>query len=300
MLTIEEFLRLSNRLREYYGKQIKDRFSEYTFSPNEISILILLQNNTSITTSTQLRVVLGVSKALVSRSVTSLEQKGLITMKKVSENRRISYIELTEEAIPVLEKISIEIDKINQVLFKDIPTKDIQCMIDTMNKMNENRKIVLDTLNEQHIEYDMFEHQAVYTVDEIEDSDLWNHENGIGAKNLFLRDGSGKHHFLVIIREDKQADLKKVRDEIGSSRLSFASAERLMKYLNIEPGSVSPLGVLNDQECVIPVFFDEDLKEYEYIAVHPNDNTATIWMKLADLVNVIKLHGNQVKFINVE
>ena len=131
MLTIEEFLRLSNRLREYYGKQIKDRFSEYTFSPNEISILILLQNNTSITTSTQL------SKAVVSRRVTSLEQKGLITMKKVSENRRISYIELTEEAIPILEKISIEIDKINQVLFKDIPTKDIQCMIDTMNKMNE-------------------------------------------------------------------------------------------------------------------------------------------------------------------
>ena len=165
--------------------------------------------------------------------------------------------------------------------------------------MNENRKIVLDTLNELNIEYEMFEHQAVYTVDEIEDSDLWNHENGIGAKNLFLRDGSGKHHFLVIIREDKQADLKKVRDEIGSSRLSFASAERLMKYLNIEPGSVSPLGILNDKECVVPVFFDEDLKEYEYIAVHPNDNTATIWMKLADLLDVIKMHGNKMKFINV-
>ena len=169
----------------------------------------------------------------------------------------------------------------------------------SIRKMNENRKIVLDTLNEQNIEYEMFEHQAVYTVDEIEDSDLWNHENGIGAKNLFLRDGSGKHHFLVIIREDKQADLKKVRDEIGSSRLSFASAQRLMKYLNIGPGSVSPLGILNDKECVVPVFFDEDLKEYEYIAVHPNDNTATIWMKLTDLLDVIKMHGNQVKFINV-
>lgn len=137
MLTIEEFLRLSNRLREYYGKQIKDRFSEYTFSPNEISILILLQNNNSITTSTQLRVVLGVSKALVSRSVTSLEQKGLITIKEDSSDKRISHIELTENAIPVLEKISIEIEKINQVLFKDIPTKNIQCMIETMNKMNE-------------------------------------------------------------------------------------------------------------------------------------------------------------------
>lgn len=137
MLTIEEFLRLSNRLREYYGKEIKDRFSEYTFSPNEISILILLQNNNSITTSTQLRVVLGVSKALVSRSVTSLEQKGLITVKGIPNDKRISHIELTKNAIPVLEKINIEIEKINQVLFKDIPTKDIQCMIDTMNKMNE-------------------------------------------------------------------------------------------------------------------------------------------------------------------
>ena len=138
MLTIEEFLRLSNRLREYYGKQIKDRFAEYTFSPNEISILILLQNNNSITTSTQLRVVLGVSKALVSRSVTSLEQKGIVLVKPDPNDKRISHIELTENAIPVLEKNSIEIEKINQVLFKDIPTKDIQCMIDTMNKMNKN------------------------------------------------------------------------------------------------------------------------------------------------------------------
>lgn len=137
MLTIEEFLRLSNRLREYYGKQIKDRFAEYTFSPNEISILVLLQNNNSITTSTQLRVVLGVSKALVSRSVTSLEQKGIVLVKPDPNDKRISHIELTENAIPVLEKISIEIEKINQVLFKDIPTKDIQCMIDTMNKKIE-------------------------------------------------------------------------------------------------------------------------------------------------------------------
>lgn len=53
--------------------------------------------------------------------------------------------------------------------------------------MNENRKIVLDTLNEQNIEYEMFEHQAVYTVDEIEDSDLWNHENGIGLRIYFTR-----------------------------------------------------------------------------------------------------------------
>ena len=66
-----------------------------------------------------------------------------------------------------------------------------------MNKMNENRKIVLDTLNEQNIEYEMFEHQAVYTVDEIEDSDLWNHENGIGAKNLFFTRWQRKASFFL-------------------------------------------------------------------------------------------------------
>ena len=61
----------------------------------------------------------------------------MITVKGIPNDKRISHIELTENAIPVLEKINIEIEKINQVLFKDIPTKDIQCMIDTMNKMNE-------------------------------------------------------------------------------------------------------------------------------------------------------------------
>ncbi len=80
---------------------------------------------------------MGVSKALVSRSVTSLEQKGIVLVKPDPNDKRISHIELTENAIPVLEKNSIEIEKINQVLFKDIPTKDIQCMIDTMNKMNK-------------------------------------------------------------------------------------------------------------------------------------------------------------------
>lgn len=123
MLTIEEFLRLSNRLREYYGKQIKDRFSEYTFSPNEISILILLQNNTSITTSTQLRVVLGVSKALVSRSVTSLEQKGFVLVKTDSKDKRISHIELTEEANPILEKILLRLIKSIKFYSRIFPQK---------------------------------------------------------------------------------------------------------------------------------------------------------------------------------
>ena len=78
MFTIEEFLRISNQMRDYYAKKIKDSFQEFNFSPNEISILIVLKNNSTITTSTELKVVLGVSKTLISRSVDSLEKKGLI------------------------------------------------------------------------------------------------------------------------------------------------------------------------------------------------------------------------------
>ncbi len=164
--------------------------------------------------------------------------------------------------------------------------------------MND-RKIVLDTLKRYHTTYELIEHEPMYTVEDIEKSGLWQHENGIGAKNLFLRDGSGKHHFLIVIREDKQADLKFVRDEIGSSRLSFASEERLEKYLKLQTGSVSPLGILNDENREVAVFFDKDLKQYEYLAVHPNDNTATIWMKTDILVQIIKDHGNSFDWISI-
>lgn len=165
--------------------------------------------------------------------------------------------------------------------------------------MEDRRKIVMDTLEKMAIPYEIIEHEAVFTVEQIEEIQLWNHPDGIGAKNLFLRDGSGKRHFLIVLREDKQADLKELRKEIQSSRLSFASAERLDRYMKLTQGSVSPFGVLNDTECAVEVFFDEDLRDYQYIAVHPNDNTATVWLKLSDLVKMIETHGNSFQFVKI-
>lgn len=165
--------------------------------------------------------------------------------------------------------------------------------------MMHNRRKVLDVLEQYGTRYEILEHEPMYTVEDIEKANLWNHQDGTGAKNLFLRDGSGKHHFLVVIKEDKQADLKMVRKEIQSSRLSFASGERLMKYLGVSPGSVSPFGILNDRERQVSVFFDKDLKDYEYLAVHPNDNRATIWMKTELMVQIIKDHGNFFDWITI-
>lgn len=72
-----------------------------------------------------------------------------------------------------------------------------------------------------------------------------------------------------------------------------------MKYLGVSPGSVSPFGILNDRERQVSVFFDKDLKDYEYLAVHPNDNRATIWMKTELMVQIIKDHGNFFDWITI-
>ena len=101
-------------------------------------------------------------------------------------------------------------------------------------------------------------HPAAYTMEEIEALHLTRPNESI-AKNLFLRDGSGKRHFLVLVAGDKLVDLKTLRQTIGSSRLSFASEERLMKHLKVTKGSVSPMGILNDEHLAVEVFIDEEL-----------------------------------------
>lgn len=154
---------------------------------------------------------------------------------------------------------------------------------------------ILDSLN---ISYDLERHQAAYTMEEIDALNLTRPNESI-AKNLFLRDGNGKRHFLVLVAGDKTVDLKELRQTIGSSRLSFASEERLMKHLKVTKGSVSPMGILNDDNLAVEVFIDESLKDSVCIGVHPNDNTATVWISCKDLELVIRHHGNPVAYIPV-
>jgi Ala-tRNA(Pro) deacylase len=159
------------------------------------------------------------------------------------------------------------------------------------------RDSVLQKLDEMGVAYEMEEHPAVYTIDEM-------NELGIGArgtvvKNLFLRDANGKRHFLVILSPDKQADLKAIRSQIGSSALSFASEERLERLMKLTKGSVSPLGILNDTAHSVEIFYDKDLADKERLGVHPNDNTATVWLSFKALESVIRSNGNVMGAISV-
>mgnify|MGYP001026242666 FL=1 len=137
MFTIEEFLRISNQMRDYYAKKIKDSFQEFNFSPNEISILIVLKNNSTITTSTELKVVLGVSKTLISRSVDSLEKKGLICTCIDEKDSRIHHLQLTGECKPILKIIDEEIGKINKTLFNDVFVEEMKSLKQTMSKLQK-------------------------------------------------------------------------------------------------------------------------------------------------------------------
>lgn len=151
-------------------------------------------------------------------------------------------------------------------------------------------------LEEKKIPFTWVEHKAVYTIEEMEELGLENMEDI--AKNLFLRDQKGKRHLLVVIRADKQANLKELGEKLGVGKLSFASEERLGKYLGLKKGAVTPLGVLNDAACAVEVFVDRDFVKKGEIGIHPNENTASVYLKTEDLLQIIKEHGNALEVLS--
>lgn len=147
---------------------------------------------------------------------------------------------------------------------------------------------ILDVLDKLNIKYNMQEHKAVYTVEEMQE--IFLDMEGIGCKNLFLKDAK-KNLFLYTLPEDKRADLKTLPEKINSKRLSFANENDLQTYLGLIPGAVTPLGIINDKEQKVTVVLDKELKNNK-VLIHPNRNTATISIKYDDLIKFIKYCGN--------
>ena len=158
---------------------------------------------------------------------------------------------------------------------------------------------VLEKLKELQIEYDMVEHIPVYTIEEMENLGPEYFKGAHICKNLFLRDAKGKRHFLVIIGQDKKADIKSIEAQIGCTRLSFASPERLDKYLKLQKGSVTPFGLINDVEKQVEVVIDRDLMNKNKLGFHPNINTATVLISFKDLEKFLKEQKNKVTYIKV-
>jgi len=161
--------------------------------------------------------------------------------------------------------------------------------------MNQIRHLVLEAMAHANITYDITEHPAVYTIEEMDRLQI-DPKNEV-AKNLFLRDDKKQRYFLVVLPKYKQVDLNAIRMAVDSRRLSFASTDALAHYLGLSKGAVSPFGILNDTERKVEVIIDQDIKSFDRIGVHPNENTATVWLRPADLESIIQNHGNPITYI---
>ena len=155
----------------------------------------------------------------------------------------------------------------------------------------------MERLKELGIHYELVEHAPAFTMEEY--NALGFNPNDEICKNLFLRDYKGTRHMLVVLKGSKHADLRLIQAEVESSKLSFASDKRLEKYLDVKKGSVSPLGLINDKGCEVEVYFDEDLKNAPRLGVHPNDNTATVYLQADDLMQLLRAQGNQVEYFPI-
>lgn len=154
-----------------------------------------------------------------------------------------------------------------------------------------------DYLTARGIRYEITEHDAVYNMAELNAVAL-PYPDRI-AKNLFVRDDKKKNYYLITVKDDKRVDLKEFQRQFGTRKLSFASADDLMAVMGLIPGDVTPLGLLSDEERKVHFWLDEAFMD-GLIGIHPNDNTATVWMRPEDLTDLIRRHGNTVDIINIE
>jgi Ala-tRNA(Pro) deacylase len=165
-----------------------------------------------------------------------------------------------------------------------------------MQTMSDPRK-VYEVLDGMGIAYEKYEHPPVFTGDEA--AEHWAPIPATRVKNLFLRNKKGDRHYLVILEIGKQADLRQLVKVIGDDRLSFGSADRLMAQLGVTPGSVSPFGLLHDASAELQVIVDQDLRRAERLIFHPNVNTASVTISIADFERFLATRPNKVRWLSL-
>lgn len=147
---------------------------------------------------------------------------------------------------------------------------------------------VYSLLDELSIPYERVDHAVTETMEACENIDML---LGVSmCKNLFLRNRQKTAFYLLMMPGKKKFKTKDVSKQLGTSRLSFAEAEYMEQYLNITPGSVSVLGLMNDSTHAVHLVIDKELLENEYIGCHPCINTSSLKIRTEDILNVFLKH----------
>ena len=168
-------------------------------------------------------------------------------------------------------------------------------------------EIVLTYLREHDIPFSNYNHPEGKTIEEAKR--WWKDDGSVHCKNIFLRNHKGNKHYLVCYHCDHNLDIHSLEQRLKTAlqsrglaapgKLSFASPVRMMRYLGLEPGSVSPFGLINDEEHHVHLFLDATLQEASTLSFHPNDCRGTVVIAKEDFERYLSLVGNTYEYIEL-
>ncbi|MDR1720377.1 MAG: prolyl-tRNA synthetase associated domain-containing protein [Dysgonamonadaceae bacterium] len=153
------------------------------------------------------------------------------------------------------------------------------------------------TLNRLDIRYEYLEHPEAPTIEIAKQ--YWEGHNAKHCKNLFFRNHKGNRHYLVILDCEHDMDIHSIERLLHQGKLSFASEQRLMRYLGVTPGSVTPFGLINDSEHHVHVFLDSNLQKAERLSFHPCINTASLIVSKDDFLRFMDFVGNPYEWLTL-
>ena len=162
---------------------------------------------------------------------------------------------------------------------------------------NERIDKVLGYLDEKGFEYSWYTHPEAPTIEIARQ--YWKQDGSKHCKNLFFRNHKGNRHYLVVLDCERDLDIHDLEKRLHQGKLSFASPQRMEKYLGLQPGSVSPFGLINDTENHVHLFLDKNLNEQKSLSFHPNDNHATVVIETPEFMRYLNAVGNSYEFIEL-
>lgn len=165
-----------------------------------------------------------------------------------------------------------------------------------------NEKVVFDFLNSNNIKYQLFKHQPVFKAEDkpvLIDSPGVDVMPGLQSKTLFMKDKKTGAFFLVSVTEQKRVDLKALSDVLGCNRFSFAKEEELLELLKLTPGSVTPFGLLFDDQKKVTFILDEEFLTASLITFHPMRNDMTVAIAPQDFLTCMEKIGHKPRVIQI-
>ena len=162
--------------------------------------------------------------------------------------------------------------------------------------MNGDTK-VYETLTSLSIPFEYIEHPPAPTIEIARE--FWKGHDAQHCKNLFFRNHKGNKHYLVILDCEQNMAIHDIEKILKQGKLTFASEQRMQTHLGLQPGSVSPFGLIHDMNKNVKVFLDVNLQKAEKISFHPNLNTASLIILFKDFMRYLEFTKNEFEFIEL-